>query len=918
VSETVHQQEAHPPSPNDGTNPKTERTNVPITFDGSDVEPADPPVVENNDNAAERDDPLDEAEHDASDVSVPSASPVPPRTLRIDDHLFNWTCSGDHFDGEDVAVACHAAGFDVVPLGKIRRASKLLPDAARLEAYVAANVTSLHGKVVAQRGEGGQIRVISWMQWSARGHYKRPACKGWQTMAFDRSWWGAQLVTRGDREWLDCSNRLRLAGIRTGNGLVVIDIDVKDRKNGFLALIDRFGERVLELFPPTFSVATPSGGMHLYYRISERVGNAPLAPGVDIRGDGGLVVAPGCIGVNGLRYQIENLVEPAVLPDEAVAILLALGKRSVMDDADDIPGEWQDMSVAERRKRASKYLAKMPPAIQGENGSGACFKAAIAMVRGFALPIDDALEILRTEYSPRCEPPWSEEELRHKVEDGLAKGRVPMGALLKRRSKGRGSAQAGAPPSPPPGSSGAPWEQALLRSEFGKVLPWSANVDTVLANDPQWSGVLGFDELLNNVVFLGPPPADFLTRVTGDEWRDEDDTALCNWLQRTWEMCVSPTIAHAAVVLAARRKSFHPIRDEIEGTPWDGIPRVDSWLTTYLGVAQTEYSKRVGRWWLISAVARVERPGCKVDTMLILEGPQGARKSSALRLLAGDKYFLDDLGDVGNVEAKKQLRGKWIVEMAELDSMRRAEASTIKQFLSRQTDNYRPSYGRSAVDFPRQNVFAGTTNHEEYLQDETGARRFWPVRVGVIDLEALARDRAQLWAEALHLYRAGERYWPEGLEETALCGVEQDARQAEDPWLAAIAKFVAKKDSISTADVLVNCLGYSAPQIKQPDSKRVAAVLRTLGWVRARGSLANAAGPKKRRQPRVYVPGPDAESLVRKATQAPEEPLRAADFAGPIPVLRAVETVGDAGSDSPAYDDSPEPKTVEGLLELIA
>ena len=160
------------------------------------------------------------------------------------------------------------------------------------------------------------------------------------------------------------------------------------------------------------------------------------------------------------------------------------------------------------------------------------------------------------------------------------------------------------------------------------------------------------------------------------------------------------------------------------------MPRLEEWVITYLGAEDTPLNRAVGSRWMISGVARILQPGAKVDHMLILEGPQGAKKSSALKTLAGAEWFTDELAEIGSKDAAQQMRGIWVIEIAELDAISRAEVSRIKAFLSRTTDRYRPPYERYVVEMPRQCVFAGSVNPDTYLRDETGNRRFWPVRCG--------------------------------------------------------------------------------------------------------------------------------------------------------------------------------------------
>jgi predicted P-loop ATPase len=199
---------------------------------------------------------------------------------------------------------------------------------------------------------------------------------------------------------------------------------------------------------------------------------------------------------------------------------------------------------------------------------------------------------------------------------------------------------------------------------------------------------------------------------------------------------VSVEVAGQAVQTAARDHHFHPVKAYLQGLRWDGVERLERWLSTYVGADDTDYARADGSRWLISAVARIFRPGAKADC-LILEGPQGIRKSTALRTIAGE-YFTDGLADLGSKDAAMQTRGVWIIELSELDS--HAEGAGIKAFMSRTTDRFRPPYGMRLVESPRQCIFAGTVNHGTYLRDETGGRRFRPVVCGRIDVEGLAAE----------------------------------------------------------------------------------------------------------------------------------------------------------------------------------
>ena len=285
------------------------------------------------------------------------------------------------------------------------------------------------------------------------------------------------------------------------------------------------------------------------------------------------------------------------------------------------------------------------------------------------------------------------------------------------------------------------WRGRLLRNRNGKALACLQNALVALECAPEWMGVLAFNESSMAVVAETQPPAS--ARRAPFVWSDIEDIESAAWMQRNG-LYVGRDIAGQAIQAAARKRSFHPVRDYLNGLAWDRIKRIDDWLLLYLGADATAYTRAAGAKWLIGAAARVFQPGCKNDSCLILEGEQGAGKSTALRILGGE-WFSDDMPELGSKDAALNTRGVWIIELSELDAMTAAEVSRIKAFMSRAVDRFRPPYGRHPIDAPRECVFAGTSNHDVYLKDETGGRRFWPIRCGPkLNLADLRRDRDQL------------------------------------------------------------------------------------------------------------------------------------------------------------------------------
>jgi predicted P-loop ATPase len=378
-----------------------------------------------------------------------------------------------------------------------------------------------------------------------------------------------------------------------------------------------------------------------------------------------------------------------------------------------------------------------------------------------------------------------------------------------------------------------PWLAGALCDPRGQPLPVLSNIVLALRNAPEVKDLFAFDGMLCAPVLTSAlPAADESAADLGPyprAVRDSDVSQLQVWLQREALPRISKDATYQAVDLCARNRTFHPARDYLASLAWDKTARLDRWLAYYLGVEPSPYVTAIGKMFLISMVARISSPGCKCDYLLVLEGEQGAFKSSACQILAGE-WFSDSLPDIHDKDAKGHLRGTWLIEIAELSAIGRAEAEHLKTFLTRQVERYRPSYGRLEVIEPRQCVFIGTTNKATYLRDETGGRRFWPVKVGKIDLDALRHDRDQLFAEAVHRYRAGEKWWPDAAFEAEHIKPQQDDRFEGDVWEDAIASHLTTCDRVRVSDLARNVLGMDGAKIGTGEQRRIAAILTGLGW----------------------------------------------------------------------------------------
>ena len=581
-----------------------------------------------------------------------------------------------------------------------------------------------------------------------------------------RQWWSL---------WPDA-----MPGIPTGqaSGLAVLDLDVKDGKDGLAEL------RALGFDPDTLSplsIETPSGGRHIYVRWHEGIGTnaGQIAPGIDVRGAGGYVVAPGATGEAG-SYSPGAPV-PADLPEWPASLPTgrpAAPRRETLASllgGDDDSDLWADYAEAKRERdwqpdRIRSALRAITDASDRDTW------LQIGMALHHASGGADAGFDLWCRWSRRCPEKYDDRDQRRSWKSFGKRGGGVTIASLYQIAKGYGFD----PAAPLPGSEEAlnellgtskpaeDWQAQLDRDDKG-IQAAIANVRIILGNDPRVKGCLSFDLFQSCRVLRRKP------NLPGDFWRlgplsDVQEDALKEWLARPkskggWGLRVSTENLQAGINLAAHSARFHPIREWLDAQHHDGKPRADRLFVDYLGAPDTPYHREAARLWLLGAVARVYEPGHKFDFVPILEGKQGVRKSTFAKVLGvdwGGDPVIAKWGDGPKV--MEQISPFWIVELGELAGMRKAEVAELKAALSRTTDHGRMAYDRNAQTRPRQCVFIGTTNESHYLRDHTGNRRDWPIEVRVpsIDTDKLQRERGQIWAEALAQYRAMRAVQPHG------------------------------------------------------------------------------------------------------------------------------------------------------------
>jgi predicted P-loop ATPase len=379
------------------------------------------------------------------------------------------------------------------------------------------------------------------------------------------------------------------------------------------------------------------------------------------------------------------------------------------------------------------------------------------------------------------------------------------------------------------------WHERLARTSSG-YLRDERNIIIALRSAPALAGLIRFNEFsLETELTRSPPWRETPPRAT---WTETDDTQLMEWLQIEKVNVRNRGAVADCVAVVARDHGFHPLREYLLALKWDGKPRLQNWLTHYLNASGPPgYLAAVGTRFLVSAVARIMQPGCQADHVLVLEGAQGIGKTSAARALAVQpEWFAGNLPDIHTKDAALQLCGRWIIEIAELKAIRNSQVEATKNFITETRDTFRPPYGRRTGQFPRQCVFVATTNESEYLRDRSGNRRYWPVRCARIDVTALERDRDHLYAEAMHLYRAGSA-WHLTDDEIRLALSEQQERvhvteleQDVESYL-----YTVKGDVVTVHDVLIYGLRLDPDKSTYAETARklgpaVAEALERAGW----------------------------------------------------------------------------------------
>jgi len=624
-------------------------------------------------------------------------------------------------------------------------------------------------------------------------------------------------------------------GVNLPLGILVVDSDPRnypDGRNSYLELAEDIGG-----FPDTFTVTTGGGGCHHYYKIPEfRVKkNLDQYPGIDFLSAGHYVVGPESIHYEThVAYRVSegwvNQITDA--PPELVSILIAQGEspRTAVANMELVDHE---VAIA----KYVEYLKGCPPAFQGESGDHQTYIVA-CQGREEHLTPEKTLELMLYHYNPRCLPAWSDTEMEKKVDNAYKYGKYAGGyARYKDFTSPLTPIEIQAVE-----ESLQDTNRTFNRDTHGKIKPTFANLCTLMmlpSVDESWHNelhrLLRFNVLSGEIEFNITPPWHKVFNEGRYRFTDDECLELIYYLGQRYGMEMKGDETWKAARYVAKQSEYHPIQAWLNALKWDGIPRITKWLHMVADADDNEFNRLASEVTLLTAVARAYEPGCKADSLLILEGGQGTKKGALIQALAPIPRYYGSLSlDFRDKDMFMNLQGKWIIELPELAGLKQADGDRLKKFLTDDTLRFRTPYDKVATDFKKQCLMIATYNPdgEGYLRDITGNRRMLPVEVQLIDIDFAREIIPQLYAEAVVAYRAG-RYaeFPfERLEE--LGKVETQARMLTDAWVDNLSDWMALQPEdakFTVADVARDAMGIHGPDLSNQVAARINRCLHLMG-----------------------------------------------------------------------------------------
>lgn len=640
-------------------------------------------------------------------------------------------------------------------------------------------------------------------------------------------------------------------GVVLQKGDLVIDVDPRAFPPGDRPLkrLREYLGQASKVLAETFVVRSGGGGLHIYLKKPEDtfiVHGLKEYPGVEFSTAGRQVVGPGCTHPKtGKKYEVVQGTPWNIKPAPP-ALLDILRKKdpassALIGEGFSAPGglvAWAEDEVTQQRY--IEYLSDVAPiSIEGQNGDNTAFKVA-AFGRDLGLPPVLAFELMLEYWNKKCLPPWSPEELEQKVANAYRYSKEP---------KGNAHPASGFDKIEKPEDDDEKVAWQLTKS--GQVVKCFYNLlNYMRLPEGGLKGLFTYNEFTGMVEFSRPAPWHRGKRPNPPTLTDSDLKILKGYLAEKFSFEAAVTTIEEAITVIAHQPKYriHPIREYLSSLRWDGKPRIEGWLSQYAGADETDFTKAVGRKLLLAAVSRIFHPGCQYDHVVILEGKQGIGKSALCRILGG-QWASDFTLDPHSKDTVSALQGKWIVEIAEMAVFKKADMEALKAFITRPTDRARLAYGRVTQEFPRQCVFIGTINPEAdggYLTDMTGNRRFWPVHIRQVDFVKLSRDRDQLWAETVHMFKhGGEDLYMSDDNLRKMAVVETAKREVTPVWAEAISEWLSQPEVYngpdgkpatrerrycSTREIYRFALGGADTRMDRRAQLNIAAAMRYLGW----------------------------------------------------------------------------------------
>lgn len=603
-------------------------------------------------------------------------------------------------------------------------------------------------------------------------------------------------------------------------------------------LIVQTGGKPVEVSLPGVE-PTAFRGLHMWFRLPEAYSKRQVSFATSHQKYKGLelktlsITGPGALHIEtGYPYLVltDDLAHPfrpkslqdfPLLP-EAICQLFIRSNNPSLARWQVTEQDWDDST--RNVQRFVSLLLTSPVSKSGEQGNNTAYRTA-CRGKSFNLSPEKTLESLLAHWNDRCIPPWSESDLARIVDNAYRYARVDKDDTPEDINDKAAAIQC----------QGAKWD----RTETGAFKPTANNLYNILGLpdhnkyvNPLY-GLLRMNRHGGMIEYACAPPWEGATSV----WRGKTDVHLLRgYLGRTWGLRFPIGEIETAVIDYSSNNSWHPLQEWMSSLDWDGVSRLRYLFSVYLGASDSryrEYYEAIALCWMVAAVKRTFEPGCVFQYMPILEGPQGLQKSFACQVLGGDYYAALRI-DPNSPETLRKMRGRLILEVAELTGMKKADIDAMKAFLTASSDHHRNLYDENQSYVPRQSVFIGTFNPgaaATYLVDPTGNRRYWPVKCQDIDIEALKRDRTQLFAEAVHLYRAGYPVYLADPNLEALAREMQESRRVLDPWVGILSEHFRLTDNTPATEslLLFRVLDIKPNQATTYTNMRLLECLKTLG-----------------------------------------------------------------------------------------